>query len=550
MAGLQRGVDLEIGGLERLRRLHDGAALDLEAARQLVDLRQKVLRHVLQEARLARQTLDGLDRLAGDVLGGAPHRVDAAHEGRVEVVGALLQRFSERAGMALHGAGERERALAHRLVDGFRAARYRLVDGCGLVLHAAVEAFGDGAHRGLDGLRLGADRFLDLGGVARHGAVERVRAHLEHVGESLRAGRERVFERAEIGARALDDAREADLLVGHAVDDGRDFRADALGQHGQRGKQRVAALRQLLVDEGAGLGGGGGDEAALALDDLGEATRGGRERVGRELARAQDLPRHLSADAAQGIADAVGVVGERRPLALQLLDQAADAVLVLAVGAFQRRHLAVHQRFELACPADGAADGVVDEGDLPANRLSEGGDRLLGHPVGFGQADRDLGHGRRHQLQFLGAPDEKRQEPEQRDRDDNCAGDGHRHRSAEQFEQGLRRLGFGRQHGDAEGHADDEPDGRGDGRDEERLAARLLVQGKDEAADGRHVVVGGELVAGGAGGAALGRSAALAALDRLHDDFGRGFGRPVGGVLLRRWRYWRHGAFARLCTFF
>ena len=95
------------------------------------------------------------------------------------------------------------------------------------------------------------------------------------------------------------------------------------------------------------------------------------------------------------------------------------AKLVLAIGPLERGDLAMHHGFELARPADGAGDGVVHRRDLAPDGLPNRGDRLLGEPVGLGQPDRDLGHGRGHEAKLLRAPDEQRQEPEDDDRHEN-----------------------------------------------------------------------------------------------------------------------------------
>ena len=208
-------------------------------------------------------------------------------------------------------------------------------------------------------------------------------------------------------------------------------------------------------------------------------------------ARGGKVARDLLTDAAQGLADPLAVVGERLALAGELADQAADAELVVAVGALERRHLVMHEGFELAGAADGARDGVVHGGDLAADGLSQGGDRLLGELVGLGKAHRDLGHGRGHQPQFLGAPDEQRQEPENRDRHENGDGGGERRRVGEEIGGAVGRGKLLRDQSVGKEAADDEPDERGDQRDEERRLGRLLLQGEDQAADRGQIVVGG-----------------------------------------------------------
>ncbi|MEZ5775905.1 MAG: hypothetical protein R3D33_14740 [Hyphomicrobiaceae bacterium] len=113
-------------------------------------------------------------------------------------------------------------------------------------------------------------------------------------------------------------------------------------------------------------------------------------------------------------------VSDTRPLlfsrasraARQLVDQAADTALVLAIGTLERGDLVVDQRLQLAGPADRPRDGVVHRRDLAADRLAERGDLLLGEPVGLGEPHGDLRHGRGHQPHRLGAPSEIAEEPE------------------------------------------------------------------------------------------------------------------------------------------
>ena len=113
-------------------------------------------------------------------------------------------------------------------------------------------------------------------------------------------------------------------------------------------------------------------------------------------------------------------------------------MLVLAIGPFERGNLAMHHGFEFARPADGARNGVVHRGDLPPDGLAHGRDGLLGEPVRFGEAHRDLGHGRGHEAEFLGAPDKKGEEPEDDDGDDERKRGGERRGAAEQARESAR----------------------------------------------------------------------------------------------------------------
>ena len=83
-----------------------------------------------------------------------------------------------------------------------------------------------------------------------------------------------------------------------------------------------------------------------------------------------DQHRDFGAERPQRIGDAGRGIDEGVAFAAQLLDQVADALLVLLVGAFEFGDLVVNERLEFARAAEGARDGVVHEGDLAAHRLA------------------------------------------------------------------------------------------------------------------------------------------------------------------------------------
>ena len=214
------------------------------------------------------------------------------------------------------------------------------------------------------------------------------------------------FQRREVARRAFDDLAEALLLLAEALEQDRHMLLHLA-------LRALHLLRRFVA---------AGDE------ELGELRSALGELLVDARARGGQIAGDLLADAAQGLADPLAVVGKRLALARKLADQAADAKLVVAIGALERRHLVMHQGLELAGAADGAGNCVVHGGDLAADGLSQGGDGLLGELVRLGEADRDLGHGRGHQPQFLGAPDEQRQEPENGDRHENGDEGGERRR--------------------------------------------------------------------------------------------------------------------------
>ena len=254
--------------------------------------------------------------------------------------------------------------------------------------------------------------------------------------------------------------------------------------------QAADARRQRALERGEVL--------ACAVDDLGELHLLIGELV--------DQHRDLAAQPLQGFGDGVARVDERVALAGELLDQAADLALVILVGALQQRDLVVDHRLELAGTAERARDGIVHERDLAAHRLAERGRRLLCEPVGFGEADRHLGHRRGAQAKLLRAPCEQSQQPQHADRQhDGRDGEERRWPGHEVDETQHRRIGAQRH--DAEGDAYGRPDDADGSSKLERGVRGLLLQRVDEAADAGAVIVGGDAVAGGAGRAAAGDAA-------------------------------------------
>ncbi len=182
--------------------------------------------------------------------------------------------------------------------------------------------------------------------------------------------------------------------------------ADGGLQAADAGRQRGFERRQVL---------------AGAFDDLGELHLLVRQLL--------DQRGYFAAEPHQAFADAIGRVDERVALAGKLGNEAADLALVLLVGALQHANFVVHHGFQLASATERARDGVVHEADLAAYGLAERGRALLGEPVGLGEANGDLGHGRGSEAQLLRAPGEQRHQPQKRDGHDD-GGDGEEGRGA------------------------------------------------------------------------------------------------------------------------
>ena len=378
-------------------------------------------------------------------------------------------------------------------------------------------------HRGVDALRMVVQDGLQHRGALAEGLAKRLR----FLGE-------RPFQGRQVARGALDDGAEARLLGAKLVEDHRDFPPNPLAhtydgrdeavafggdgssravgtlldgachfkaRHAHRFRRLRAVLDELLGDAGAALGKlfvdgrsgrahGGGDLLPPRGERLAHGNGGVAEGLRCFFARGGDLSCNLAANAAQSLAHPLAIIGQRLALARKLVDEVPDPVLVFRVGTLQRRDLVMDQRLKLARPAEGAGNCVVHRRDLPAHGLPQRGNRLFGHAVGFGEPDRDLGHRRGHQAQFLGAPDQDCQEPEQRNRN----GHGRDNRDNGWIGEHVGGAAGG-VHGLLEhgiGHAEPkhEPNPGSYRRNQERGSRWPLLERVDQPADGRHVVIG------------------------------------------------------------
>ena len=432
------------------------------------------------------------------------------------------ERVAQRADMALHGRAECARLLAHDVVDGERRAHQRLVEAArlapeavGQLPHVGLDGGGEPArllvHHRIDGQRRAQQRIVHVVSLAYQGLRQVVDLRLHGRGERLRLGAERGVEGMGRALHGIIDQRQP-------LREGGIERARALHELGIEGlgagRERGIERHRVVVEHGLQLlravgevrleAAAGGGELVLErdqvlprpFDDLGELDL--------LLGEVLDQPRHLAAHLLQGLRDLVGGAHQGLALADEFLDQTFDLVLVLAVGALEGRDLVVDQGLELAGAAERARDGLVHERDLAPHGLAQRGRGLLGGAIGLGEAHGNLGHGRGHELQFLGAPGEQGQEPEQRDRQGDGRRRHHGHRAGEQRSAGGD--GFGSQQGPDQQGADGEPaSGRGRGQ-LEGAVRRALLQRENQPADRRRVIVGRHLGAGRARRPPLGLS--------------------------------------------
>ena len=176
-------------------------------------------------------------------------------------------------------------------------------------------------------------------------------------------------------------------------------------------EDRHAALVDAVDQRAAGIG-----------DGHRQLGRRRQDEVADHVARRAELVAQGLVGARNRAPDPLGMADQRVALAAQAVDQAADAHLVLRIGAFQLVDLGVNQGLQLDSPGQGALDAFAHGGDLAAHRLTNGHHAILGERFGLGQAQRQLGHrlgGRPH---LLGAADHDREAPEEQHR--HHQGDG------------------------------------------------------------------------------------------------------------------------------
>ena len=169
----------------------------------------------------------------------------------------------------------------------------------------------------------------------------------------------------------------------------------------------VAGIAERAGDVGAALFQRAGD----ALGDFVDA-RGDRVRDQRDVVAQVDL------HAGNGAADLLGLADQVVALMGDVLQQRANAHLVVAVGALERRDFVGDQGFEFAGARDRAFDAVAHRRDFAADRLADRHHGIAGRALGLREADRDLRHRLRDHAQFLAAPGQAGEEIEQQHRRD------------------------------------------------------------------------------------------------------------------------------------
>ena len=211
--------------------------------------------------------------------------------------------------------------------------------------------------------------------------------------------------------------------------------------------QIAAALGELLDHGVADLAERERDVLALFRQRLGDALRRLVDLRPDDVADGRQIVREVDLDVADSGTHLLGLADQDIALVGELLQQAADAHFIVAVGALERGDLVLHQRLELAGARERALDAVAHGRDFAADRLADGDDGIPRHAFGLGQPHRDLRHRLRDQAQFLRPPRHVGDAEEEDDRQQRGGAepdhDGRRRMSRAERRVEIREIGPG-----------------------------------------------------------------------------------------------------------
>ena len=334
------------------------------------------------------------------------------------------------------------------------------------------------------------DRVGQLLRASDHHVDDRQRFLGKAFGDPIEPRRHHVFEAAGDFGKFLADVVGLEVQArGELVACQRDRARSLVARGLQPHEQIFAAHAQLLDHVVADLAQRNRDVLAFLGQRLGDALRGLVDLLAHEIADRRKVLRQIDVDVVDGGTHLLGLPDESVALVGELLEQAADADLVVAVGAFERRDLVLHQRLELARARERALDAVAHGRDLAANRLSDGDDGIPRHALWLGEPHGNFRHRLRDQAQLLGAPSHMRHAEEEDDRQQR--------RSAQADHDGARRVAGAkrrvdvRQIGPGKGEAADYPGAGEQCGDEIGGARRPVLQRVQDLADRLLVVIGG-----------------------------------------------------------
>src|SRR6185437_16838794 len=123
------------------------------------------------------------------------------------------------------------------------------------------------------------------------------------------------------------------------------------------------------------------------------------------------------------VAHVLGLADQRFTLGGKFVEQVADTNLVVVVGALERGHLVVHQRFQFGGARQRALHTVAHGGDLAADRLADRYDRFTRGAFGLRETYGDFGERLRDVAEILRAADQQRDHVSEDDRNDDGCGE-------------------------------------------------------------------------------------------------------------------------------
>ncbi len=334
------------------------------------------------------------------ILDGGDERFSGGAQGIVDGARAVLDRGNQRI------AG-----VFQQVVDALSAIRDRIDE------HrpGLVERLVDGPRRLVEPVRNGSADSLDLAG----DGLPALRDLGDERGAAVRDGAGHV----EAGRRDL--VVDAFSRDGQAIDEFAGAGRDLLDHLLAGARERLGDLLAPLVEQGA-------DAAAGVIHRVGDAA-GGHLHVGREvLVCAHD-----------GGAQRGGIVVDRVTLVGELIQEHADLELVLGVGAFELRNLAVNQRLQLAGARHRPLDAVAHRRDFAADRLTQREDGIGSDRLRLGEAGGGLGHDAGRIAHFGRPPDKTCDREHQHHRQQGCHGDRHHGRRIDRSEIAARGLDAG-----------------------------------------------------------------------------------------------------------
>ncbi len=253
-------------------------------------------------------------------------------------------------------------------------------------------------------------------------------------------------------------------------------------------EQVAAAVAELLDHAVADLAKRKGDVFAAFRQRMRDALRRFIDLLSDQIADRGKILREIDVHVVDGGTDLLGLSDQGVALAGHVLQQPANSHLIVAIGAFERGDLVLHQRFELAGACQCAFHAVAHGRDLAPDGLTDGDDGIPRHALGFGKPHRHPRHRLGDEPQFLRPPCHVRHAEEENDRQ-QCSGAKPDHERDRRVARAQRGIDVG-QISKRQRQTADDPGAGERGCDEIGRARRPPLQGVQDLADRLLIVVG------------------------------------------------------------